>query len=99
MRCSKCGTNVGEGAAWGPCVPGGHLSMVCSECNVVPQSAPAARTRAVATPEILGRLKSSTVALSVVDLVKDPISRRVLVRAVAEGRVHIIDGDRVIAAG
>lgn len=71
--------------------------MVCSQCNITPTTAPSVRTRAVAGPEILSRLKDSAKAISVVELVKDPVSRRVLVKAVAEGRVLVIDGDRVIA--
>ena len=97
MKCSSCGAAINSGAAWGPCVPNGHLSMVCSSCSLAVVHKPTPRTVANATPSMLERIKASPTAIDVAQLVAEPESRKALVAAVAAGRVLLIDGDRVIA--
>lgn len=97
MKCSKCSAVVTSGAAWGPCVPGGHLTVVCSACNVAPIRRPLAQTAARKTPAILTMLRTSLVAVDIMKLVSDPVSRRALVAAIGSGRVVQIDGNRVIS--
>ena len=98
MRCSVCDAVISTGAAWGPCAPNGHLSMVCSSCNVAPPQRSAPKTVANATPSMLERIKASSTALDVVQLVSEPESRKALVAALAAGRVICVDGGRIIAA-
>jgi hypothetical protein len=98
MKCASCGVSVGSGAAWGPCVPGGHLKMVCSACAVVPQTKSAPRTVSNATPTMLERIHNSRAALGVNALVSDPADRKALVAALVAGRVILLDGDRITSA-
>jgi len=47
---------------------------------------------------MLERIKASSTALDVVQLVSEPESRKALVAALAAGRVICVDGGRIIAA-